>query len=568
MLMTDPQTSKWSLGRALWQGVRDLFPTRKTRSAVIGLVALGVATTFMELFAAQLFSNMILSIGDQPASESTLLLVAFVVAFSAVKGIQYFQSVYRLTVFDRAFRRAPVAGSAAEAWRWPMAIDLVGVLCLLARLAVIIGTVAISQWTFGVVLFVCSALALYIVGRTGRKQYIIHHEFAEARRAGRPPTASERIGTRVRAGERAGLVASIPIIGFVAALGVGAVYGAIQPESALVLFIAGRMAANLYGGFSASTMRFIRAEVNVEAFGGRPSREKETTAAPSMLMAERRLLDRLTAEGALGEPPAQAAARLIDRGVFLGSSDAIGQAVRAAGFGLGPLPPDVRDEPSRRSASGPNEVWWVQSISIDVEEGPPAVLNVVLDAFSRAALAWSVTSVPGRDELDALVRTATAGQGVEAADVEIVAAVWLSAGGPNVFDLLRMLGALRALRWSAPEGHAVAEAQQRPRIPDHLRDAGEVGRWADEFFDWYNHRHLHAELGYLHPADVHRGLADELVRARSEALDRCDIDGVAPTFPDAWAPPESADVEIGTISTKRATSTSAVTQEDYEFEGP
>ena len=292
--MSDGTTKQWGLVGAMRDGVRDLFPTRKTKSAMWGVVGLGVLITYMELMAAQLFSTLITNIEDLSSARTAATIGGFLLTFAAIRGVSYFQSVYRLTVFGKALRQINVGSRAAESWRWPMAIALVGMMGQIARLLAVTITVVTTAWIYGILLFICSAVAVVIVNRTGRKQYAIHHEFAAAKMRGNPPTAAERIGTRIRAGERAGLVAVGPVLVYVAALGVGAATGRVTAQSALVLFIAGRMASNMYGSLSMASMRYIRAQVNVEAYGGASS----ATRGPSQV-GQRLLVAAPTAPRAL-----------------------------------------------------------------------------------------------------------------------------------------------------------------------------------------------------------------------------------------------------------------------------
>ena len=57
--MSEPEKQNWGLVGSIRHGVKELFPTRRTKSAMWGLVGLGVLITYMELMAARFFSSLI-----------------------------------------------------------------------------------------------------------------------------------------------------------------------------------------------------------------------------------------------------------------------------------------------------------------------------------------------------------------------------------------------------------------------------------------------------------------------------------------------------------------------------
>jgi len=571
--MAESSDVKWSLPSALWRAVGDLFPSSKAKAALWALVGLGVAITFMELLAAQIFSSMITTIGSETTSRSAFLLVVFVATFSAVKGVQYFQSVYRLTAFERSFRSVPMPTGASEAWRWPMALELVGVLGVLARLGVVVITVANTQWGFGLVLLLCSVIAVLIVTRTGRRQYEIHHGFVDAKRAGKPPTPAERVRTRIRAGERAGLVATVPIVVFIAALGAGALDGAIAPEDALLLFIAARMAANLYGTLAASTMRFVRSEVNVEAFSGGSLRTKSSEARgpatdpPEPLASGEPLVEELLDRRALWEPPIQSVARLMDDGSYLGEPELIGRIGRDLGFGQDTSFPDLTTSggATELHASEPNQIWIVRSAGAPVVGASGrSVVDVIIDAYSRAALSWRVRDATD-DDLEPFAAAVCRAQGVESTDVSIVSTRLVGGPAPTLHDLIASLGGvIRVLQWRAGDDYAGLDAPKPPDFPVEFPSVTAFEQWADEFFPWYNDVFYQPDIGYLHPSDVHAGHGVAVATARTAAMEALEPEFGVPAsrLSRSWGTPEHACVEVGNVRTSRTSIAESSTRLD------
>jgi hypothetical protein len=549
--MSEQQTKKWNLVSAMWSGVANLFPTRKTKLAMWGVVGLGVLITYMELVAAQFFGRLITNIGVQSASESGLFLVGFLMTFAAIKALGYFQSVYRLTIFEKSLRKTKSAPGGAEAWRWPMAIALVGMLGQIGRLLIVTITVTTLEWAFGILLFACSAIAVLIVSRSGRRQYAVHQAFAEAKKAGNPPSAAERIGTRVRAGERAGLGAVIPVLVFVAALGIGALEGRVPPESALVLFIAARMSANMYGTLATTTMRYIRSEASVDAYGAtaRPQSPVRSAVGP-----DEQLIEMVATGGYLWEPPAQAFARLIDDGYFFGDVERLGHVARQAGFRpKNGVQLQEASRPANLIAVAPNQVWRHQTCRMPLQHpGYPTQLQVALDVFSRAIVSWRFDSDINDTTVEEFLVDACGRQGVSPDSIEFCSERHVLGRVPNFYDLLKSLGVFRTMTWGGPEDHPASPRTNRPRLPPVFRTEAEAEVWVTGFIAWYNHDFYQPDVGYLHPSDVHGGLADVATSTRRAALDLAtsasDI-SVPVKFPAAWLPPDEVRVEKMAIVT-------------------
>lgn len=546
----------WGLVYALRDGVRQLFPTRRTKIAMWGLVMLGVVITYLELTAAQLFSNLITNLDGYSATRTTLVFSGFLLAFVAVRGVSYFQSVFRLTVFEKALRQVPTGSRAAEAWRWPMAISLVGMMGQIARLAMVTIKVGMIDWLYGGLLAACTGIAVLIVNRTGRSQYKIHHQFVAAKKAGQPPSAGERIGTRIRAGERAGLIAIGPVLLFVVALGLGAAQGRIAAHSAIVFFIAGRMAGNMYGGLANASLRYIRAQVNVETYGGGRS-SRSGHSQPAIDIDEKQVRALLTSGGYLSEPPAQAFARSIDDGRVIGDLETIGRASRSAGAGpqqgLRQHLPAAR--PERIVAIRPNQVWVHDAYAAPCRLGSPsACLHIVTDIFSRLIVHWKLTEVASATEIQTVRDEALRVEGLEPSLVDFVSMTRMVGQLPSLYDMLRDLGVARTLLWASPEG----TQPSRPRFPTRFDDEADLTRWIGQFVDWHNNRFYQPAIGYQHPADVHYGRAAAIVAHRRRTLEEW---ALTAEFPVDWALPEESWVPYPRIVTVRRDAA------DAEFEG-
>jgi MFS family permease len=241
----------------------ELFPRRKDRWLVAGLVLLAAAVSVAELATAHLFAALILPGTPRATSDVVLPAVAFLAAFALLRLVHYAQSLYRLTVFERAFARDERM-RGPDSWRWASAMELVGVLTQLARLVAITAAIAVLAPPFAVVDLVVALVVLEIIGAHYRTQGDVQRSFRTRQKQHDGPGAAEKVRTRVRAGERGALFANLGVmllLGLLVAMTVG---GQIAPGTAFVVFLAVRMQGQIYTAVSTGLMRLARAQAHCE----------------------------------------------------------------------------------------------------------------------------------------------------------------------------------------------------------------------------------------------------------------------------------------------------------------
>jgi hypothetical protein len=280
-----------TIARELAAAAADLFPARRDRAVVLGLVLLSACVSATELAAAQLFSTLVLPSAPRETSELVLLTALFLAAFGVIKLVHYAQSVYRVTVFEAALGRSRPAAPQHESWRWASAMDWAGVLTLGARLAVISAALFALAPLVGLANLVVLILVAELLGATVRRQLRDQRRFRAARGTRHAFSVAERMRSRVRAGEGGSLAASMGVLLLLGMLVVLVTTGEVPASAALVIFLALRMEGQLYSGISGGLMRFVRARVSYE----------ETPA-------DRRLLD--AGEPGRQHPPPGAAPRV------------------------------------------------------------------------------------------------------------------------------------------------------------------------------------------------------------------------------------------------------------------
>jgi len=212
-------------------------------------------------------------------------------------------------------------------------------------------------------------------------------------------------------------------------------------------------------------------------------------------------------------------------------------------------------------ATGPNEVWtW----DITKLRGPVKwtyfYLYVMLDIFSRYVVGWLVAGGQTAALAKRFIAECCRKQEIEEDQLTIHA----DRGGPmkakTTVQLLADLGIIHShSRPHVSNDNPFSEAQfktlkYRPEFPGRFGSQEDAVLFCREFFPWYNEEHYHSGIGWLTPASVHYGTADEIVRLRKEVLRKACADhperfvrGIPepPTLPETvWInPPPEKEIE-------------------------
>jgi putative transposase len=177
-------------------------------------------------------------------------------------------------------------------------------------------------------------------------------------------------------------------------------------------------------------------------------------------------------------------------------------------------------------ATGPNQLW---SWDITKLRGPSKwtfyYLYVVLDVFSRCVVGWMIAYRETAELARKLIEHSCRKHNIRAGQLTIHADRGSSMTSRSVALLLADLGVIRThSRPHVSDDNPYSEAQfktlkYRPDFPDRFGAIEDARRFCVSFFAWYNHDHHHSALGLLTPADVHHGLAAQIVAKRQQVLD-------------------------------------------------
>lgn len=249
----------WPITRDLKSTVGELFPVRRDRRVVLGLVVLAAVVSMTELAATRLFASLILPETDRTTTYTAVLVVLFLAFFASLRLVNYAREMYRLNVFERALKESVGLSPASDSWRWAMAMEVTQILSTLGRLVVITGATLILAWQFGVAVVLVAGLVGMSISLLYRRQFRIQREFRAMQLAYNPVDNATKVRTRIKAGETGSLVGYLGIVILIGLLLVMTLGGLIDPATGFVLFIALRMLGQTFTEFAKGLMRYVRA---------------------------------------------------------------------------------------------------------------------------------------------------------------------------------------------------------------------------------------------------------------------------------------------------------------------
>ena len=242
-----------------------LFPTTKFRIILIILVLTAAFISVSELAVAKLFTQLILHEGELSTTQMILYVLAFFIFFGGTRAGHYFQRIYRVNVFEKAFNASEKQiHRSKENWRWSQAFELTTLLSIFTQMGVIIIFFAFLNWKFGLLNIAVVLAVLQILGRIFRKQLKSQRGFVKAKERKEHIPSSVKIGTRIRSGETGILLSGMAMLILFGALIALSFTGEISPSNTIVLFFGLRMQNSSLSNISSGLMRFARARTHSE----------------------------------------------------------------------------------------------------------------------------------------------------------------------------------------------------------------------------------------------------------------------------------------------------------------
>jgi putative transposase len=239
------------------------------------------------------------------------------------------------------------------------------------------------------------------------------------------------------------------------------------------------------------------------------------------------VLDVLHSERFVDRSPAAVVATLLDEDRYLASERTMYRLLAAAG--------EVRERRDQLVhpayakpellAERPNELWsWDITKLLGPRKWTYYYLYVILDVFSRYVVGWTIQYQESARVAKALIAQAIEQQGIMPGQLTIHADRGPSMTSKPVAFLLSDLGVTKThSRPYTSTDNPYSEAQfktlkYRPDFPDRFGCIEDSRGFGQVFFPWYNHEHRHSGIGYMTPASVHYGRAEEIRQQRARVL--------------------------------------------------
>ena len=169
----------WNLRKSLLE----LFPTSKYRLILISLILIAAFISVSELLVAKLFTQIILNEDELAKSTLFLLIGGFFIFYGFTRAGQFAQRIYRLRVFDKAFKATDAELSMAkDNWRWSLAFELTHISSTLTQMGVVLAFFLYINWIFALINLVMIVIVLEVIGRLFKKQIEAQRGFVEAKK--------------------------------------------------------------------------------------------------------------------------------------------------------------------------------------------------------------------------------------------------------------------------------------------------------------------------------------------------------------------------------------------------
>jgi hypothetical protein len=247
------------------QSLRLLFPTRKFRGFLFGLVAISAIISVSELFVAKFFTKIISHEHHLSKRQMIIYTIVLLFCFVLTRVGHFLQKISRVSVFDGSFKSANLKSTRMqESWQWSLAFEVSNILGVLTQLAVVaLFFIALNPF-FSALNFLMLFVILNVYGALFRHQLGAQRGFQKSKLEKEYISNSVRVGTRIRSGELGALVSGIGMIIMLTVLLYYSYKRVLPSGDAIVFFFGLKMQTSNLATFSAGLMRFARALANSE----------------------------------------------------------------------------------------------------------------------------------------------------------------------------------------------------------------------------------------------------------------------------------------------------------------
>lgn len=240
------------------------------------------------------------------------------------------------------------------------------------------------------------------------------------------------------------------------------------------------------------------------------------------------VLDTLHSDAFADQPPAEVYSQLLEQGQCLCSVSTMHRVLRGAkqnGERRVQRPAQHHAIP-RLLAHQPNDVWtWDITKLATLRRGVYLSLYVVLDLYSRFAVAWMVSRKENSALAQQLMRQAIERYAIDNAQLTIHQDRGAPMTAHAYLDLISELGATSShSRPRVSNDNPFSESQfktqkYQPDYPGQFDDINHARHWCGSYFEWYNFAHHHSGLNGFTAEQVFTGRYRIVALDKQSALD-------------------------------------------------
>lgn len=252
--------------RELRDSFKFLFPGGRFRYVLIVLSILGAVISISELLVLRFFIKIVDAEGQLEKERFITLGIGLGIFYVLMRISQYFQRVYRVTAFKRAFKSLKkIKDKDAKNSEWAMAFEISSVLTNATQLFAILIFILILEPYFALLNFVVLLAVIAYLGRLLRGQLRLQMQFKNKKKlSGKAAAPHQRYGSRIKAAETGALVAGGGMVILLGALLVLSYNGEITTANTLIIFFATRLQNGSLTGSSRSLMRYAKAKAGAK----------------------------------------------------------------------------------------------------------------------------------------------------------------------------------------------------------------------------------------------------------------------------------------------------------------
>ena len=247
--------------RELSDSFKILFPGGRFRYVLIVLSILGAIISVSELLVLKFFIQIVNHEGAIDKERFIILGAGLALFFVLMRISQYYQRIYRVTAFKRAFRSLKkIKDKNAKNPEWAMAFEISSLLTQGTQLLAVILFIFILEPLFALLNLVIVVAVIAYLGRLLKGQLRLQTEFRRQKKSGKAVEAHQRYRSRIRAAETGALVAGGGMVILLGALLILSYNNEISVANTLIIFFGTRLQNGSLTNGSRSLMRYARAK--------------------------------------------------------------------------------------------------------------------------------------------------------------------------------------------------------------------------------------------------------------------------------------------------------------------